>query len=377
MQLSQTMLRDFVARVMDREGAVVELTGPEILNFIAPEPLQQRLGIAEFGQLGFSGDLADGVHRVSFESDWIERLGSVLGERGRVLKLALDVPAPAPSHPERMLEHALSLHNAVCRPGGFSPEWTRYMLLTFRYSAVSDEKRDGLVKLGFNLVTGSAIDEFFDVMIGRAMEAGKQIESAPGWIKSPPAWPPERLSQVLERSLPHKIHFAMARFLASVDRRLDRDLARLKDYYNDLREQAIAPGRSQSGDIDKRRMRVDSIVREYQTKVADLAQKYAVNINVEWIQALELVMPVQRLKVLIKRRKGEREISLDWNPLMKRLEPAPCEFRFTSTAGRVVCDDSLHLVSPEAMAPCGECHKGFCRVCHPMKCAGCGFRAGS
>ena len=47
-------------------------------------------------------------------------------------------------------------------------------------------------------------------------------------------------------------------------------------------------------------------------------------------------MPVQRFAVQIRRRKAERMIHLDWNPLARRLEPPACEFSRvgrTPTAG--------------------------------------------
>jgi hypothetical protein len=34
------------------------------------------------------------------------------------------------------------------------------LLLAFRYTAVSDEKREGLIWLGFNQATGAIIDDF-------------------------------------------------------------------------------------------------------------------------------------------------------------------------------------------------------------------------
>jgi hypothetical protein len=43
------------------------------------------------------------------------------------------------------------------------------------------------------------------------------------------------------------------------------------------------------------------------------------------MQALDLYVPVQRFDVLIRRRKGERLIQLDWHPLVKAAEPPLCE----------------------------------------------------
>ena len=42
-------------------------------------------------------------------------------------------------------------------------------------------------------------------------------------------------------------------------------------------------------------------------------------------QALDLYVPVQRFEVLIRRRKGERLVRLDWHSLVKMAEPPVCE----------------------------------------------------
>ena len=51
---------------------------------------------------------------------------------------------------------------------------------------------------------------------------------------------------------------------------------------------------------------------------------------------------------------------------------APCEYSYTWEQPREVCDERLHLVSPEANGPCPHCSKPYCRACHPNKCPKCG-----
>ena len=79
----------------------------------------------------------------------------------------------------------------------------------------------------------------------------------------------------------------------------------------------------------------------------DLSRQYAMRVAVEWMQTLELVMPVQRFAVRIRGRKAERVTHLDWSPLARRLETPPCEFSYSADRPRLVCDDALHLVTAE------------------------------
>jgi len=82
-------------------------------------------------------------------------------------------------------------------------------------------------------------------------------------------------------------------------------------------------------------------------------------------------MPVQRFEILVRRRKGERVIRLDWHPLVKAAEPPLCESGLGIGRVRLVCDDQLHLTEPSAQAPCPSCGKPFCRACHTAACPRC------
>ena len=76
--------------------------------------------------------------------------------------------------------------------------------------------------------------------------------------------------------------------------------------------------------------------------------------------------------VLIRRRKGERLIQLDWHPLVKAAEWPLCEAGGGRNRARLVCDDKLHLTEPDRQAPCSGCGKAYCRACFPTACPRCG-----
>jgi hypothetical protein len=107
-------------------------------------------------------------------------------------------------------------------------------------------------------------------------------------------------------------------------------------------------------------------------ELSDLAHKYALRMSADWVQTQELVMPVHRLTVQVRRRKAERTLVMDWNPYARHPEPPPCEASFSAERPRLVCDAALHLVAPSGLAPCESCSRPYCRACHPQKCDKCG-----
>jgi len=377
-------LLNFVETILELEGAVTERIAPDGLEVLTPPALQQALGIPELARFGFGTDLPEHAQRVTLESDWMNRLERVMSTRGRHARQILRVDCPAPSKPERIIEHTLELTNATYRLRGVTPAWTRYLLMAFRYTAISDEKRDGILHFGLNLKNGSTLDNLLDPLLYAAAEATGNRATFPEETRLPASWETAWRAAVLNRALPTRIRSRLDRFLSSMQRRQERDLKRIYNYHTELRQEALERVHQlqQKTDLSDRQrseqkraeQRLEAILREYQAKIGDLRQKYAMRVECVWVQTLELIMPVQRFEVLIRRRKGERRLALDWNPVARKLEQAPCEYSHTWERPRAVCDDRLHLVTPEAYRPCTQCNKIFCRACHPRKCPKCGAK---
>jgi hypothetical protein len=377
-------LLSFVETLLELGGAATERIDPDGLEVLAPPALQRMLNIPELTRLGFGARLPDGAQRVMLESEWLDRLERSMGTQGRAIRRVLDVKNVAPSNPERILEHTLALTNATYRLKWVSPAWTRYLIMTFSYTAISDEKRDGILRLGLNMNSGSTLDEPLEPLFYTRAEPGNKHTSLPEGIQLPPLWESPRLKAVLNRALPARIKKRLDRFLGSMRRRQGRDLKRIYNYYSQIRQQLLERMHQlqQKSELSERQLseqkrteqRLQSVLREYQAKVADLRRKYTMTVEGMWMQTLELIMPVHRFEVSIRRRKGRRRLSLDWNPLTRSLEQPPCEYSYTWEKPRSVCDDQLHLVTPAANGPCEKCGKAYCRVCHPDGCPRCGYK---
>ncbi len=370
---SSNRFRQFAAQLLEHEGALVEAIEPEGLEVMLPTSLQKALRVPELTRLGFTPELPREAAYVSLESDWLDRLGQLLDGRGRQLHFVAEVSLPELTAVERLVEHHVELPNAVYRVLGVAPVWTRYLLFAFRFTAISDEKREGIIRLGVNTANGSALDalagELWQAVVNGETPAATD---EPFDSQLPAPWTSAKLQSFVTRALPGRVRAQLGQFLNGMQRRLERDLARVHEYYDGLRQEAFRKQKKQNADSAREQLRLEAAAREYQAKVADLKQKYDLRVTVEWSQTLELLCPVQRIELLIKRRKGERKVTLDWNPLARALEPLPCEWSYTAEVARVVCDDALHLVSLAGHAPCQHCAKEYCRACAPRGCPKCG-----
>jgi hypothetical protein len=374
-QPEENRMQGFVAELLRHEDALVDPIEPEGLEVLAPVAVQRTLGLGELSRLGFGTTMPPGAQRVGLEGDWLDRFGRLLGTRGRWTRRVLTSDAKMPGDPERVLGHELVLDNATFRLLGVTPAWTRYLVMDFRASAVSDEKRDFITRLGINLVTGALPDAVIAALRPFLDRSDDADAAAPPEADLPPVWDQVRVAGLVERAVPPRLDVALDPFIKGLLRRLVRDQDRLHRYHNDLHHEAmrravVLP----EGDPKRAReeQRAAAITREYRAKLDDLSRQYATRVTVEWVQTLELVMPVHRLNVQIRRRKADRMIALDWNPLARRLEPPVCEATAGMERPRLVCDDALHLVVPAGLAPCAGCGRPFCRACHADACPKCG-----
>src|SRR5271167_3231877 len=230
-------LRDFVADMLESEGAAIEPVEPDGLEVLAPERLRAVMGWPEFARLGFAATLPTGAIPIGLEGDWLDRFGALLGERGRFAERQLVVAdnIAAPSDPQRLLDHALDLPNAVCRLHAAKPTWTRCLLLAFRYTAISDEKREGLVWLAFNLGTGAVVSD----ILARLRPALAQM---PDWSAPSPTakrmagneLSAQTLAARLNALLDREVRESMEPFVRAMRRRLERDRNRVHAYHDDL-----------------------------------------------------------------------------------------------------------------------------------------------
>lgn len=376
-------LRDFVADVLESEGAVVEPIEPDGLDVLAPEPLRTAFGWPELARLGFGGTLPHGAIPIGLDGDWLDRIGGLLGERGKLSERQLLAPANAapPGDPARLIGHALALPNAVWRLQGESSAWTRLLLLAFRTTAVSDEKREGLIWLGFNCGTGAVLDAklLSRLRASLARDVDWCVPKPDARHAAGPAWDAATISERVRPIIEQHVRQDLEPFLAAMRRRLDRDRGRVHDYHDDLRRAALTKlaiakrtsAEKSEANVKRETMRVTAIEREYAAKLADLRHNYALRVTVEWVQGLMLLAPVHRYELLIKRRKGERVVSIDWHPAARMLEPVVCDWGLGRDSTRLVCDERLHLTDAAGQVPCSSCGKTYCRACHPAACPRC------
>ncbi|NQT93569.1 MAG: hypothetical protein HQ559_12480 [Lentisphaerae bacterium] len=380
------MIRDVVSRALAAEGAAVENIEPEGLEVLATPQLASALAIDEFSRLGFGRELPSNANRVSLESEWLNNLENLVSDKGSCLRVVQPGDAlPNNSFsPDDLLPKVVVLENATYGHLSTESAWTRFLFLVFRVAATSDEKREDLLTVCINESNGAYAHGMSDALLELLRrEKGLGVDP-PGTALLDPPWSAQEIARWNARYLPARVRRQLQPFLSGMERRMAKDIERLYAYHTRLRREAAdkildAENRNKADEKLRRReeLRMGSIEREYLAKVADLRRKYAMNVELSFVQALRLIAPVKRVRFDILRRKGVRPYHLDWNAISRDLDALPCESCGLESASHAICDEHLHILCHACLAPCPDCGKPYCQACHPRACPRCEKRTSS
>lgn len=359
-------LADFTADLLSESGAIVE-PGRDGLEALLPPDVAGLLEIPEHVKLSFSREEGEGI-TVSYESEIFKKMARLLGHRGRFCAVSL------PSLPlrweklEDRLDEKVVFHNAVYHLERKEQKRISYLLAFFKYSAVSDDRQEGIVvslinqlNLSVRWLQANHLEEI--AQNGEELLEMAEQENA------------ERIPGALWRAQTEIVREALQDFVLSLERRLNRDIRRVYDYYQTLIQEhrrAVEKKSSTAEEKEKTHSKIEAIERELKAKIQDLIGKYSLNLQIDPISFIRIDALTQVFWLLIKRRKEARSFPLTYNPILRSLDTLPCEVCFYPKKGYWVCDERLHILCTKCFSPCRRCGKIYCGACHPKGCPKCG-----
>ena len=391
-------LGDFTARLLTERGAVVEPSA-EGLEVLLPAEVAGVLEIPEHANLSFSGDSREGIS-VSYDSELLKKMARLMGDGGKFSTVSLAPPSVRLEKLEERLDHKVVFHNAVFHVERKEERRVSYLLGYSKYSALSDDRQEGVLACLVNEMNLSAQKATFETLDlidpsnrAPALAGGSQSELQPAGVPESasdlpvglhdyveaPAGETERESS--ERVLTAFWHAQekivkeeLSDFLLSVERRMNRDIRRVHDYYQTLiheHRQWLERKAAAAEEKEKTAGKIEAIERELQGKIQDLIGKFSLELQIEPISFIRIETMSPTWWLSVKRRKEARPFPLTYNPISKSLDPLPCEACFYPAKGHYVCDDRLHIVCRQCFAPCLRCGKIYCGACHRKGCPRC------
>jgi len=367
-------LAAFTTQVLEHWGALVEAKGNAI-EALLPEAVATRLQVPEEVRFRFAAANGTGTEEatdaqlVTYGSPVLEKIVAGLAAHGSVAVVALQGLYLKQVTPGPDIEQMFPPLNARGKCVKVEPTMVPYGIFNFRYTAVSDEKTEGIVAVAVNARSLAEV-----APVAHRWREAEWQERSVHEVLSTISHPLPQLYRRAKSVAQRQIRRVLQDFHQSRERRLERDRQRLEAYYLGIAQEIR--GRLQKKGLggteaEREEGKARAAERELLLKVHELQDKYAVRVQVATISVLWVLLPVLHATMAYQRRQAVREVPVFWNPLLKEWEAVACEGCRENTFAVSLCDDKQHLSCAVCSQPCPTCGRRFCRGCQPRGCPTC------
>ncbi|MFP3999549.1 MAG: hypothetical protein ACLFUN_06865, partial [Desulfobacterales bacterium] len=217
----------FAQRFLQLHGAAVETSGSAIEALI-PEELRALLDVPE--HIRISGDneyAADNNEHyvVTYGAPLLERMIGGTLEKIPMTACRLEFDYIKSGGFERLIEDQLTFYGARASIETTAEVSASYMLVACRYTAQSDEHKEGLLTMVFNSDTGGFVPDMAEALDSAGCRTSFTLPG-PDAHKSVVS-----LSNHIEKTAHRFLEDRLEPFRASMNRRFQRDVANLNEYY--------------------------------------------------------------------------------------------------------------------------------------------------
>ncbi len=156
--------------------------------------------------------------------------------------------------------------------------------------------------------------------------------------------------------------------LMALDKRMCRfraqDEDRLTDYFDGLERDLQQ--RLQNAAVERQpglEEKLQAVAIERAHKMADLAERYTVGVELALLNVLVIQQPKLALAMTVENRSTQTTAYAVWDPLLHRLELLPCAVCGQPMSRLVLCHNG-HLAHESCLSPaCVDCKRLFCQLC--------------
>jgi hypothetical protein len=356
---SSFLIGRLTADLLTRAGAVVDFRPDQTLDVMTEPALGGALGLGEFERLSFEPGLT-GTTFIDYDAPLVDRLATVVNGLGRVARIRTPLAARKPIDAGAVVDRAVTIHNGVLRYQSHDAVDITYVGVAFEYTVLADERMGGVVTTWVNPGTRSTAS--FETRIDSTSlpddpEAAAGSEWTDGFAA---AWP------LVVPSARARIEPEIADFIERLRRRRDRDVRRLREYYEeiDLEIRHTLSRSRLNEDLRRReRDRLDATHRACRSRAIEVADRYRVRLRLSPIGVWLCRLPAYHINVRLMRRNASANSVFSWNPIDSRIEPRACDGCLIPTDAAWLCDDTVHYVCGNCLVACHECGRRFCRAC--------------
>jgi len=355
-------LQRFLELALARTGAAIQVTSDGIDALLAPA-VAVGLEVPEEVRLRINGTPLAAQVPAGYGSPFLTRLCELIGSAPRRYRLELEPAAPKPERIQREAEAACAFRNATARIESIEDAVLEYMLVDFHWTAISDERSDGLLTVSTSLPGSSSprLAAELPSYLERHPEARREWHGSPDSAATPTL---EAGLGVALRAASAVARSETSPFVARMRRRLHRDLRHVCDYYDALRDEVQHGRRRSTQAAEAIAAKVKAIEAERKHRGMDLQRRYAVSLRLEPVAVLALRVRGAAVLLRLQRSKSIVTRLLGWNGVARELDRWICALCGGDAPAPSVCE-VFHTVCAECPTRCPTCGREACPACPP------------
>ncbi len=338
---SDNELLSFAAKVLERSGGAVQWEGPGFFALL-PAPVSRALSLGEEVSFGPQGIGLTYGHPV------LERLVALATSNVPVVYCTVEIPYLKRGGFENILARDISFWRMGSKLWDHAESKLTYLDLVCRYVALSDERKEGLLRITVQEKTGAVVPDF-----EKALARFRLTFHRPEHLPSEFPTEIEGALKAALSSMKELVKRELESFLQNAARRLERDIRNTREYYQALEQEMGAQAQRTGLSRETRTLRLEKIKTlpaEMERKIEDLRRAYRTEVRLHPCGATRILMRTVRLTLELRYRKLKKKATLTYNPLTQALDPWVCECCGVSTRNVYPKDDG-----PGFLLCCAKC----------------------
>ena len=373
-------LQRFVLEYVEEAGGIAEPAGPGIHEVLLPQHLAEEWRIPSYLRLAFGDTEHAEAIQLGYNHPLVEQMIAAAQSRPASTHLFVRGLRLNKTGLVEVAEKEWRILNArvvAQKRATIDRVRSTYVRFNFKAEILSDEKQERLVSVLMDAHGGYRVPDPAPIEIrANALEPGEllpSLDDAP--MRWQPAGAPPLKKPLDERTLEALLERAkgavlqeMAGDLDALQKRVARfcelDEARLNEYYQelerDLQHRLAGASADRRASLEEK---LAAVRRERQQKLADVAERYRVKLNLTLLNLLVIQQPKLVVPLNIENRTTQIGVYAVWDPLLHQLEPLACQVCGEPGQRIYLCYNG-HLAHQECLAPaCMDCKRVFCRHC--------------
>jgi hypothetical protein len=314
---------EFAGRFLQLHGAAIEQHGP-LVEALIPEELRILLDAPE--HIRISEDITSASETgkdflVTYGAPILERMIGAALEKIPLAGCGLEFDYVKGGGFDRLIDEQLTFYGAVAAVETVAEVTAEYVFVACRYTAQSDEQKEGLLTMAFNADTGGFVPEMTELLDTAGCRSVFTVPAAAArdTILS--------LADHVEQTARRLVADQLEPFRTSMNRRFKRDIANLNEYYQSLEQEMQnsleKSGLSESARSD-RQTKIKAIPAELASKSDDLFKKYSIKVRLQPTAAMHIRTPAKKIVCRLSIGRQTRQFFFTYNPVARKLDPPSC-----------------------------------------------------